>query len=123
MHAREIADTIALMRFVFASLLVLAACGGHGEGDIDETIGAPCTSDRECDARCYLDNGDYPGGFCSMSCQSDNDCPADTYCIQKDGGVCLFSCPAFDCGRLGNNWGCHEKDRVSGGKTTVCIGN
>jgi hypothetical protein len=111
------------MRFVLLStVLLLAACGGHDAGDIDEIVGAPCSSDRDCDSRCYLDSGDYPGGFCSMSCQTDNDCPGDTYCMAKDGGVCLFACPAFDCSRLGTGWGCHEKDRQNGGKQNVCIG-
>jgi hypothetical protein len=111
------------MRFVLASLLVLAACGGHGEGEIDDVIGAPCVSDRDCDTRCYIDGDDYPGGFCSQSCQSDDDCPADTYCIAEDGGVCLFACPAFDCSRLGNGWECRDRDRVSGGQIHVCFGN
>jgi len=111
------------MRFVLTSLFLLAACGGHDEGSIDDVVGSPCASDRDCDSRCYIDPNDYPGGFCSMSCQSDDDCPADTFCIEKDGGVCLFACPAFECARLGNGWECKDKGRISGGSITVCIGD
>jgi hypothetical protein len=107
---------------VIASLVVAAACGGHGEGDIDELVGAACTSDRDCESRCYLDNNDYPGGFCSLSCQSDNDCPIDTYCMSQSGGVCLFACPPFDCARLGPEWECHQKARVHNGSVSVCVG-
>src|ERR1041385_1852641 len=109
--------------FLISGLLLMAACGGHDTGDIDNVIGAPCTSDRDCDSRCYID-GDFPGGFCSVACQSDNDCPSDTFCMAKSGGVCLFACnPGFDCSRLGSTWSCHDEDRFSGGKTNVCIGN
>jgi hypothetical protein len=111
------------MRFVLASLLLLAACGGHDEGEIDDVIGSPCVSDRDCDTRCYIDSSDYPGGFCSISCQSDQDCPADTFCMEKSGGVCLFACPAFDCSRLGTGWECKDKSRIAGGSITVCVGD
>lgn len=107
--------------FVIAALFVLG-CGGHDTGEIDNVIGAPCTSDRDCDSRCYI-GGDFPGGICSQSCQTDNDCPSDTFCMAKAGGVCLFACPAFDCSRLGQGWGCHDEDRMGGGKQNVCIGN
>lgn len=107
---------------VFACILLVSACG-RDEGDIDEFIGAPCSNDRECDSRCYIDGNDYPGGFCSIACSSDNDCPADTFCIDENGGVCLFACPAFDCERLGPSWTCRNRDRASGGSINVCFGS
>jgi hypothetical protein len=113
--------------FVIASLLLLVGtvtgCGGHGEGDIDNVIGQSCTSDRDCDARCYMDPGDFPGGICSLPCSSDNDCPSDTYCMKKSEGVCLFACPEFDCSRLGAGWSCRDKERLNGGTVSVCIGD
>lgn len=107
---------------VILCALFVAACGGHDEGDIDNVIGSACTTDRNCDNRCYL-GGDFPGGFCSIPCASDNDCPSDTLCMQKEQGVCMFACPQFDCSRLGAGWGCHDEDRLSGGKANVCSGN
>src|SRR5512143_2275858 len=102
------------MRFLALSgLLLFAACGGHDVGGIDDVIGAGCSSDRDCDTRCYIDN-DFPGGFCSVPCQSDNDCPSDTYCMSTNGGMCLFSCGTnggFDCSRLGPGWTCRDRDR------------
>jgi|SRR5690348_9267266 hypothetical protein len=111
------------MKFLVSlCVLVLAGCGGHGPGDIDEVVGAACDSDRECDARCYQ-GGDFPGGFCSLPCETDNDCPGDTYCIRESDGVCMYACPAFDCRRLGPGWGCRDKERESGGHVSVCAGN
>src|SRR5262245_679824 len=102
------------MKSLMLCVLVAAACGGHGQGGIDNVIGAACTSDRECVERCY-GGGDFPGGFCSHPCRADTDCPGDTYCMANSGGVCMFACPQFDCGRLGVGWVCRERMRAAGG--------
>lgn len=110
------------MRLLVAlCVLVFAACGGRDPGDIDEVIGAACTSDRNCAERCYL-GGEFPDGFCSLPCRSDNDCPIDTYCMEVAGGVCMYACPAFDCARLGRDWECRDKRRKMGGDVAVCTG-
>jgi hypothetical protein len=106
-----------------AAILVLLVACGHDTGTIDRTIGAACTDNSQCDHTCFMDPHDFPGGFCSIGCASDNDCPLDSYCANVAGGVCLFSCASVDCGRLGAQWGCHNVDHVGGGKTMVCIGN
>ena len=111
------------MRTIALVLVLVASACGRDDGDIDELIGDSCTRDSDCDERCYRDSGDYPGGFCSVACNSDNDCTPDSYCIDRDGGVCMFDCPAFDCGRLGAGWVCRERDRVGGGKLDVCSGD
>jgi hypothetical protein len=103
--------------------VVLAACAGHGAGSIDEVVGAGCSVDSQCADRCYTGNADFPGGFCSRPCTSDADCPGDTVCATKAGGVCLFVCPPFDCAELGPGWHCSDKDLVGGGKANVCIGD
>ena len=111
-----------MARILVSLCFVLAACG-HDQGTIDREIGAACTSNADCDHTCFLDNKDFPGGFCSLGCASDNDCPLDAYCADVAGGVCLFSCSKIDCGRLGATWGCHTVDHVGGGRSQVCIGN
>ena len=110
-------------RLVLLFALVLTACGGHGTGNIDDTVGAACTGDRQCADRCFLDGNDkFPGGFCSLTCVTDRDCPNDTYCVTAAGGVCLFACPAFNCSRLGAGYVCEVHDDTSGAKVSVCIG-
>src|SRR5512146_2206528 len=100
----------------FALVLVLGCHSGHDVGSIDPTIGAACTSDGNCDDRCFQHNNDhFPGRLCSLPCLGDRDCPLDTVCIDLQGGVCLFTCPAFDCSRLGAGWSCPDHDLVGGG--------
>ncbi len=113
-----------MMRFASLLLLLSAACGGHDTGEIDETIGATCARDGDCEDRCFLDNNDkFPGGFCSIVCVSDQDCPADAFCMTAGGGACLFACPQFNCADLGPGWQCKAKDRIGGGEASVCIGD
>lgn len=106
---------------IVVCVLAAAACG-HGDGDIDQTVGDSCVDDRDCEDRCFL-GGDFPGGFCSLACETDNDCPGDTFCMSESGGVCMYACPPFDCSRLGNDWECRSKSRKNGGDVNVCAGN
>lgn len=101
-------------------LVFLVACGHHG--DIDSYIGAACTRDSQCDERCYMGPA-FPGGFCSIGCVSDRDCPSDAVCTDKEGGVCMFLCAEVDCSRLGGGWRCSDKNNVGGGKDNVCTGD
>jgi serine protease len=109
------------MKTVACILLLFVACG-HDAGGIDDTIGSTCASDRDCDSHCYL-GGDFPSGFCSQSCVTDNDCPSDALCVSESGGVCMFACPPFDCSRLGPGWTCRDKDHAGGGTVNVCSGD
>lgn len=110
-------------RLALIAVLGVVACGGHDFGEPDETVGATCTRDSQCDDRCLIDSADFPGGFCTLSCLSDRDCPEDTYCVTSQGGVCLFICPDVDCANLGPGWSCKEQDHVGGGKVNVCKGD
>lgn len=115
--------------FILAiALLAFPGCdddevGGHETGDTDSVVGDPCSTDGDCAARCYTDPEDFPGGFCSLPCATDADCPSDTACVDKSNGVCLFTCPAFDCGFLGAGWRCDDKDHRTGGTVFVCTGD
>jgi hypothetical protein len=110
------------MRNASVLVLMLVIGCGRDDGDIDDTIGSRCASDRDCDERCFM-GADFPGGFCSLPCLSDNDCPGDTFCIDEGGGSCMFACPGFDCSRLGAGWTCRDEDRISGGSVNVCSGD
>lgn len=108
-------------QLIALAFIVLAACG-RDSGDIDSYIGAACDRDSQCDERCYTDPGTFPGGFCSIGCNSDRDCPGDTVCTDKEGGVCMFLCSAIDCRDLGPGWRCTDEDNVGGGKDNICRG-
>lgn len=112
--------TIGGVKFLAITLVVLAACGGSSQ--IDDVVGATCGRDSDCADRCYT-GGAFPEGFCSISCRSDRDCPSDTVCADKEGGVCMFLCSALDCSRLGPRWRCKEEDNRGGGKDLICTGD
>ncbi len=60
----------------------------------------------ECSDRC-LPPDEFPGGFCTLSCQNRDDCPSGTECMDREGGVCVFRCAEpMDCGYLGQGWTC-----------------
>ncbi len=106
---------------IFASLLALgAACGGS---DVSRAVGARCDDSSECDDRCLLLDADFPGGFCTLSCDDDADCPDDARCVEDEGGVCLFACEAEPgCDFLGEGWSCVTRAGRPEGEARVCRG-
>ena len=86
-----------------------------------------CTSAIEgikrSDVRC-LSGAEWPGGFCTIACETDVDCQADAACLEEEGGVCAFTCTSdADCVFLGQGYACKERDARGGaGKRMVCRG-
>lgn len=108
------------MRLVFA--LALMACQ---DSDVTREVGARCSDSTECDDRCLAPGADWPGGFCTIHCELDADCPDGTACIEEEGGVCAFICFADPgCDFLGNGYLCKERDARGGiTKRLVCRGS
>jgi hypothetical protein len=100
---------------------LLAACQNN---DVSREVGARCEQASECDERCLSPGNDYPGGFCTIACSSRDDCPLDTTCADREGGVCMFECTRdTDCTFLGTGWRCNAVDLRGGGiKVMVCRG-
>lgn len=108
---------------VFVGVLGLAGCGGP---EVSRQIGARCDTSRECDDRCLPPAADYPGGFCTLVCNTTNDCPGDASCVNREGGVCLFDCAVdADCRFLGTGWTCRDTELRSpqGTQVKVCRGD
>lgn len=102
--------------------MLIALVVGCGGSDVSREVGARCDDSSECDDRCLLPADDWPGGFCTLSCDDDNDCPSETACVEDEGGVCLFACDTVpDCGFLGGGWTCQARPTRSGGSVMVCI--
>lgn len=106
------------------AVAVAVSCGGDGDvGSRGGLVGGRCMADRDCSHRCLM-GGDFPGGYCSLACSTDADCPGGTVCIEKEGGVCLLKCdlPA-DCASLGDGYGCKGKKRkgIADAEALVCI--
>jgi hypothetical protein len=96
-----------------------SASGVGVDGDV---VGGPCNATSECSegSEC-LDEGDFPGGTCTVTCSSDGDCPDGSVCISSEGGVCLLACESkSDCR---DGYECEGKSRESGrGDVKVCNG-
>lgn len=110
------------MRLVWI-LALLAACS---DSPVSRELGARCDSSAECDDRCLTEAEGYPGGLCSVVCESTADCPGDASCTEREGGSCLYDCAAdADCAFLGAGWRCQEVDRrgAPAGKVKVCRGS
>jgi len=104
----------------FAALL--AACQSS---DVSRELGARCDVQADCDDRCLTPSTDWPGGFCTVTCDDDADCPSDSACIDEgNGGICAFTCRDDRyCEFLGAGYTCKERDaHPDGMKVTVCRG-
>ena len=108
---------------LLCALLSIAACQ---DADVSRAVGARCDRSSECEDRCLAPSGDWPGGFCTLDCDRDDDCPADTACIREDnGGVCAYLCETDPgCAFLGGGYGCKDRDAIVEGdpKVLVCRG-
>jgi hypothetical protein len=107
--------------FVGALVLALAACQSS---DVSRSIGARCDLSAECDQKCLGPDGNWPGGFCTLICDTNEVCGGGAVCIQEQGGgVCAFSCAGdSDCAFLGA-YACKAIDGHTGGlKVMACRG-
>jgi hypothetical protein len=107
-------------------LVLLATTAACQSSDVSRTVGARCDDQAECDDRCLTPSAEWPGGFCTVTCDDDGDCPSDTACIEEgNGGVCAFTCSDDNyCKFLGDGYACAERDThpVGDAKVTVCRG-
>ncbi len=93
---------------IVAFAIALAGCSI--ESPVSRTLGARCDTADECDDRCLrVPAASFPGGFCSVSCEVNDDCRTDASCLDLEGGVCLFDCADdLECMFLGEGWRCVE---------------
>ena len=108
---------------LLVAALALAGCGV--DADVSRTLGARCDSADECDDRCLAPGAAFPGGFCSVSCESNADCPVEASCADAESGVCLFECADNgECEFLGPGWACFARAlrEDAARQVLVCIG-
>jgi hypothetical protein len=117
---------VSALRTLVLVAAVAALVSGCGiSSDVSRDVGARCESKDDCNDRCLLPTQtEAPGGFCTLQCVDDGDCPGDASCIDLEGGVCLFSCSDdTGCEFLGAGWACLSRDGRPSGQAMVCIGN
>lgn len=101
-------------------VLVLGGCG-NGVGTGGAVVGGDCVVSGECAHDSFCLTGEaYPGGYCVQGCDSDEECPEGSACVEHEGGVCLLSCAsAAEC-REG--YDCLALDVRGGpGTSMVCL--
>jgi hypothetical protein len=111
-------------RVAMITMIVLTAACGSDPG-VSREIGARCDTATECDDRCLVPSADFPDGFCTLDCQSSDECPSATSCADRESGICLFDCNfTSDCLFLGPTWECKELDVRNDvmRKVKVCVG-
>jgi hypothetical protein len=114
---------LAVFGLVIGALVTMAACGSS---DVSRVLGARCNAAADCDDRCLGPSNDYPGGFCTVDCDRNLDCPSSADCADLEGGVCLFRCrDDRDCEFLGLGWICEEENlrEDQNRKILVCRGD
>ena len=106
---------------VFFLIGLAVGCGGEEVGEDSATVGGACSSDRDCKEVC-LTGSDWPGGMCSLRCDSDDDCPYGSHCIDTERGVCMMACRSDD--DCPGGYECDDEDRRGhSGKIHVCEGD
>lgn len=102
-----------ILILVFISLLLGCPPGNR-------SVGGACRDDFDCADRCLED---WPGGFCTIECRDDRDCPASSVCTDHRGGVCLLLCDSDrECRDVldDNDYECRRRDNVDRGSDDVC---
>lgn len=87
----------------------------------DRSVGAACRDDFDCRDECLED---WPGGFCTLSCRDDRDCPPTSVCTDTRGGVCLLLCDGDrDCANMldDNDYECRSRRNIDRGNDDVCV--
>ncbi len=109
-------------RWGFAALLLaaLAGCGQSAVGRNGDVVGGPCSGGGGCASGSVCETASmYPGGMCSVTCDSQADCPGNSACITEGGGRCVLRCSSSSDCRDG--YGCNEKSTPGDGHANVCI--
>lgn len=82
--------------------------------------------DNDCVKRCVTGTL-FPGGYCTVSCATDHDCPGGATCAAVNGitgGICLATCQVTtDCNGFGVGYQCNPQNSQAGGAGALaCVG-
>ncbi|MGM0554901.1 MAG: hypothetical protein ACQEVA_00795 [Myxococcota bacterium] len=102
-------------------LLLCVTCAALMPGcSHDRKVGGACSADADCKDRCLES---FPGGMCTLSCESDDECTNQTVCADTEGGVCLFPCDSTqEClDELGDGYACDDETSFDDREIRVCV--
>jgi len=120
-HARRAALALTVLVGLGAAPV---GCGTDDVGPESKMVGGRCTTDGDCVQRCLVDAAAFPGGYCTVSCTSNRDCPAGSACVARERGICLATCTvAADCEDYGAGYACaRQTSQSTGNGPLACIG-
>jgi Cys-rich repeat protein len=99
----------------------LLSCGDITAGPNSTTVGAACTATSQCASQCLVDDTRFPGGFCTVECSRDADCPSGAVCISHMSGLCAVSCRVdADCAGFGRGFSCSDDTGILGNDVLIC---
>ena len=109
-----------------ASLLASAALlfGCAAVAGCAAEIGDHCATNDDCPNLCRTGGG-FPGGICTLECDSTEACPSGWVCISDSSGICMLACnePSQCSDRFGAPWTCRSKSlEGASGDAMVCFG-
>ncbi len=88
------------------ALILIVALAACQSSDVSRSLGAECTTSKDCDSECVTGT-DWPDGMCTSPCMTDKDCTDGSVCAPDLGSVCAFICTIdADCEFMGAGWGC-----------------
>ena len=107
-------------RILLVASLLAFGCGSD-VGPHGSLVGGACSTNSDCSSRCVT-GSHYPGGMCTLSCDSNVNCPSGTSCIDEAGGICAVDCRApSDCTLFGAPYTCDARGlKGSDGSALVC---
>ncbi|UJR79177.1 hypothetical protein [Sandaracinus amylolyticus] len=85
------------------------------DGGPPSNIGGACAEDTDCTGsanRCIAEPDYFPGGYCTLACSSDEECPEGSYCSDVFGSqaFCVDSCDAAGTDECRAGYGCTIDD-------------
>ena len=120
-----------MRKSVFWGLALMSIVGLFGcrsaVGSDGSLVGGFCDVSSQCElpARCLTGTA-WPNGYCSQSCDSNEDCPGGAVCSEAEGGTCLVECTSDANCRTDATIGvyaCAELPaRGAGGTVMGCVG-
>jgi hypothetical protein len=107
---------------MLVAVLMFAGCGSD-VGTDGASVGGSCEVSSECTPSSVCRNGeDFPGGYCALGCDTDDECPSGSRCVEAEGGICMVDCEGGTGGcRAEEGYTCEELEaRGADGHAHVC---
>lgn len=110
-----------LLVLVISIASIVVGCSSD-VGNDGASVGGSCEVSVECTPDSVCRTGTrFPGGYCALSCDTNDDCPGGSVCTQEEGGICMVSCTTDGECRSAEGYACVAVEaRGAAGTVNVC---